>query len=183
MFTFNHGSYLLHPCAADDLHCPFDLALQNLEFREETYKDRRNLTFLNADLMPRKQQRDCQSDSGSNPDSDSDLEAGRRLPPGLGRGKRWVLRIVRAPGPAPDPRVICPGCRAIFASLNNLKLHRNSSRLANAACRAAASANKRPGGGAASVRDQIDRMMGYGNQGIASIDAPDSSRFPRHVDG
>jgi hypothetical protein len=149
--------------------------------------------------MPRRHssgQWDCslQSDSGSSHDSDSDSEAGRRLPAGLGRGIRRarLQRIVRAPGPAPDPRVICPGCRAVFSSLNILILHRNSSRLANAACRAAASlsANKRQryavpraaGDQRISCSDQIDRMMGHGNQGVALGDAPDPSRYPRHVD-
>ncbi len=150
--------------------------------------------------MPRRHssasgQWDCslQSDSGSSYDSDSDSEAGRRLPAGLGRGIRRarLQRIVRAPGPAPDPRVICPGCRAVFSSLHILILHRNSSRLANAACRAGASANKRQryavpraaGDQRISCSDQIDRMMGHGNQGVAPGDAPDPSRYPRHVDG
>ncbi len=80
--------------------------------------------------------------------------------------------------------VACPGCGTEFASLDILKLHRNSYRLANQACRAAASAMKRPrivplpGPGAASgaaadahgddpgdADDLIDRMlMGDGDQ-------------------
>jgi hypothetical protein len=135
-----------------------------------------------------------QSDSESS--SDSDSEARRRLPSGQGRQDiRRAPRIVRAPPRVVvDPRVICPGCSVICASLDSLKRHRNSSRLANAACRAAASANKRPrpvpragGGGdgpdASAARDLIDRMVGDGNQGVAPGDVPDPSRYPRHVDG
>ena len=115
-----------------------------------------------------------------------------------------------AGGPAPGPddgdasEVACPGCCLAFASLNILKLHRNSYRLANSACRAAASAMKRPrivplpgpgaAGGAAEdadgddpgdADDLIDRMMmGDGDRGIApEAAAADPSRYPRHGDG
>jgi hypothetical protein len=142
-----------------------------------------------------------QSDSPAESSSASDSEAGQH-------------RIVRAP-PAAVPRrgriavpvntrVACPGCGSVFASLNILKLHRNSYRLANSACRAAASAMKRPrivplpgpgaAGGAAAdadgddpgdADDLIDRMMmGDGDRGIApEAVAADPSRYPRHGDG
>lgn len=144
-----------------------------------------------------------QSDSESS--SASDSEAGQH-------------RIVRAPQPAVprrgriavpvNTRVACPGCGAEFASLNILKLHRNSYRLANPACRAAASAMKRPrivplpgpgaaaAGGATADADGDDpgdaarddlihrMMMGDGDRGIApEAAAADPSRYPRHGDG
>ncbi len=142
-----------------------------------------------------------QSDSESS--SASDSEAGQH-----------PSRIVRAPQPAVprrgriavpvNTRAACPGCGTEFASLNILKLHRNSYRLANPACRAAASAMKRPlivplpgpgaAGGAAAdadgddpgdADDLIDRMMiGDGDRGIApEAAAADPSCYPRHCDG
>jgi hypothetical protein len=110
----------------------------------------------------------------------------------------WALPAVRM---AVNTRVACPGCGSVFASLNILKFHRNSYRLANPACRAAASAMKRPrivplpgpgaaGGAAADADgddpgdDLIDRMMmGDGDRGIApEAAAADLSRYPRHGD-
>ena len=159
---------------------------------------------LRADPMPHSSGRRAgtgQSDSPAESSSASDSEAGQH-------------RIVRAP-PAALPRrgriavpvntrVACPGCGSVFASLNILKLHRNSYWLANSACRAAASAMKRPrivplpgpgaAGGAAEdadgddpgdADDLIDRMMmGDGDRGIApEAAAADPSRYPRHGDG
>ena len=81
-----------------------------------------------------------QSDSESSSESRSDLE-------GASLGTRHVPRIVRAPPVvrmAVNTQVACPGCGLAFASLYILKQHRNAHRLANPACRAAASAMKRP---------------------------------------
>ena len=139
-----------------------------------------------------------QSDSESSSESRSDLE-------GASLGTRHVPRIVRAPPVvrmAVNTQVACPGCGLAFASLYILKQHRNAHRLANPACRAAASAMKRPrivrlpGPGAAGGADTdgddpddaqalIDRMMmGDGDRGIAPEAAVgDPSRYPRHGDG
>ena len=154
---------------------------------------RRHLTGLRAGSI--------QSDSESISESDSD--AGQHPPAGRG-----VQRIARAPARfAVNTQVImiCPGCGRKCANENILKAHRNSHLLANQACRAAASAMKRPrivrlpgpraaAGGAAAdadgddpgdADDLIDRMMiGDGDRGIASeAAAADPSRYPRHGDG
>ena len=131
-----------------------------------------------------------QSDSESSSESRSDLE-------GASLGTRHVPRIVRAPPVvrmAVNTQVACPGCGLAFASLYILKQHRNAHRLANPACRAAASAMKRPrivrlpaggpgaGGGAQALIDRM--MMGDGDRGIAPEAAVgDPSRYPRHGDG
>ena len=128
-----------------------------------------------------------QSDS----ESDSDSEA-------LGPG---VQRIVRAPARfVVNTQVQCPGCGGKFANLHILIAHKNSHRLANAACRAAAAAMKRPrplrraagdadsdGDGPGDAEALIDRMMmGNGDRGVApeDSDVQDPSRYPsRHGDG
>jgi hypothetical protein len=150
---------------------------------------RRHLTGLRAGSIP--------SDSESISESDSD--AGQH--PSAGRG---VQRIARAPARfAVNTQVHCPGCGRKCANLNILKAHRNSHLLANQACRAAASAMKRPrivrlprpgaAGGADSDGDDpgdrgafdlIDRMrIGDGDRGMApEAAAVDPSRYPRHGD-
>jgi len=131
--------------------------------------------------------------------SESDSEAGQRPPAGLGMRRAPPRPLIRVVGRAPaqvavDPRVCCPGCGRVFASLDILKKHRNAPRLANAACRAAARANKRPrsvpraageadGDGPGNAGDQIARMMGDGDQSVAPWVAPDPSRYPGHCDG
>jgi hypothetical protein len=139
-----------------------------------------------------------QSDSESSFESGSDLE-------GASLGTQHVPRIVRAPQVvlmAVNTQVACPGCGLAFASLYILKQHGNAHRLANSACRAAASAMKRPrivclpGPGAAGGADTdgddpddaqalIDHMMmSDGDRGIApEAAAADPSRYPRHIDG
>ena len=133
-----------------------------------------------------------QSDSESRSESDSD--AGQHPPAGLGQASRIIRAPVRA-----DPRVTCPGCGLDFANLDILKRHRNARRLANAACRAAATAMKRPrpvrraagdadsdGDGPGDAQALIDRMMmGNGDRGRApeDSDVQDPSRYPsRHGD-
>lgn len=105
-----------------------------------------------------------------------------------------MLRIVRAPARfVVNTQVQCPGCGEIFASLHILKAHRNSYRLANAACRAAATAMKRPrpvprasdGDGPGDAQALLDRMMGNGDRGTApeDSDVQDPARYPsRHGD-
>ena len=164
-----------------------------------------NASRLCALLMPRRGRRRAgsgQSDSESSPESDSesspesDSDAGQRPPAGLGI-RRVPPRppIVRAPARVVvNPQVRCPGCCRVFASLDILKKHRNSHRLANSECRAAARANKRPrsvpratgeadGDVPGDAGDQIARMMGDGNQSVAPWVAPDPSRYPGHCDG
>ena len=152
--------------------------------------------------MPRRGRRRAgsgQSDSESSPESD--LDAGQRPCPPAGLGMRRTPPkppiVRRAPAQvAVDPRVCCPGCGRVFASLDILKKHRNAPRLANAECRAAARANKRPrsvpraageadGDGPGDAGDQIARMMGDGDQSVAPwvTVAPDPSRYPGHCDG
>ena len=129
-------------------------------------------------------------------DSESDSEARQHPPAGLG-----VQRIVRAPARfVVNTQVQCPGCGGKFANLHILIAHRNSYRLANAACRAAATAMKRPrpvrraagdadsdGDGPGDAQALIDRMMmGNGDRGRApeDSDVQDPSRYPsRHGDG
>ena len=133
------------------------------------------------------------SDSESGSDSESDSEARQHPPAAAGLG---VLRIVRAQARfVVNTQVQCPGCGGTFASLHILKAHRNSYRLANAACRAAATAMKRPrpvrrasdGDGPGEAEALIDRMMmGNGHRGEApeDSDVQDPSRYPsRHGDG
>jgi hypothetical protein len=145
-----------------------------------------------------------QSDSKSGSDSsESDSEAGQQHPP-AGQGIRRVPRIVQVPAAARvvtvvSPQVECPGCGQKFPSMHSLKLHRNSSRLANASCRAAARAMKRPlsvpraageadgfgqGDSDHDAGDEIDRMLGNRalNQSVAPGGAPDRSSYPRHGD-
>jgi hypothetical protein len=133
------------------------------------------------------------SDSESSSESAGDSDAGQR--PLAGLGIRLARPIVRAPARvAVSTRVECPGCRRVFASLNILKKHRNSHRLANAACPAAARAHKRPqsvpratgeadGDGPVDAGDLIARMMGDRDQSVAAGDAQDPSRYPAHCDG
>jgi hypothetical protein len=139
-----------------------------------------------------------QSDSESTSESDSDVR--QRPQAGLGI-RRAPPRppIIRAPARlAVNPQVQCPGCGRVFASLHILKKHKNSHRLANAACRAASRAMKRPrsvpraageapdsdgDGPAGDAEEQISRMMGDGCQSVAPGDAPDPSRYPGHWDG
>jgi len=133
--------------------------------------------------------------SDSETRSESDSDAGQHPPAGLGQ----VSRIIRAPVRV-DTRVTCPGCGLDFANLDILKRHRNARRLANAACRAAATAMKRPrpvrraagdadsdGDGPGDAEALIDRMMmGNGHRGEApeDSDVQDPSRYPsRHGDG
>ena len=78
-----------------------------------------------------------QSDSESRSESDSD--AGQHPPAGLSQVSRIIWAPVRA-----VTRVTWPGCCLDFANLYILKRQRNALRLANAACRAAATAMKRP---------------------------------------
>ena len=145
--------------------------------------------------MPRRGRRRAgsgQSDSESSSESESDSDAGQRPCPPAGLG---IRRVVRAPARVVvNPQVRCPGCCRVFASLDILKKHRNSHRLANAECRAAARANKRPrsvpraageadGDGPGDAGDQIARMMGDGDQSVAPWVAPDPSRYPGHCDG
>ena len=135
------------------------------------------------------------SDSESSSDSESDSEARQHPPAGLG-----VPRIVRAPASfVVNTQVQCPGCGGKFANLHILKAHRISYRLANAACRAAATAIKRPrpvrlaagdadsdGDGPVDADALIDRMMGNGDRSKApeDSDVQDPSRYPsRHGDG
>jgi hypothetical protein len=133
-----------------------------------------------------------QSDSESSAESDPEA------------GQHRIVRALPAVWTAVNTRVACPGCGSVFASLDILKLHRNSYRLANSACLAAASATKRPrivplpGPGAASgaaadadsddpghADDLIDRMMmGDWDLSIApEAAAADPSRYPIHGDG
>ena len=131
------------------------------------------------------------SDSESGSDSESDSEARQHPPAAAGLG---VLRIVRAPARfVVNTQVQCPGCGGIFASLHILKAHRNSYRLANAACRAAATAMKRSrpvprasdGDGPGDAQALIDRMMGNEDRGKApeDSDVQDPARYPsRHGD-
>ena len=128
-------------------------------------------------------------DSESSSDLESDSEARQHPPADLG-----VPRIVRAPARfVVYTQVLCPGCGGIFVSLHILRAHRNSYRLANAACRAAATAMKRPrpvrrasdGDGPGDAEALIDRMMGNGDRGKApeDSDVQDPARYPsRHGD-
>ena len=155
------------------------------------------LESADSGLMPRRghsSERRAGSDQlDSESSSESDSEAGQRPPAGLGmrRAPPRPPIVRRAPAQvAVDPRVCCPGCGRVFASLDILKKHRNAPRLANAACRAAARANKRPrsvpraageadGDGPGDAGDQIARMMGDGDQSVAPWVAPDPSPSPR----
>ena len=132
-----------------------------------------------------------QLDSESSSESDSEAGQRRRAPPRPPIVRRAPARVAAAV----DPRVCCPGCCRVFASLDILKKHRNAPRLANAACLAAASSNKRPrpfraacdadhdGDAPGDAGDQIARMMGDGDQSVAPWVAPDPSRYPGHCDG
>ena len=166
------------------------------------YKDSLNLkqtASVPAARMPRRghltglRAGSVRSDSESGSDSESDSEARQHPPAAAGLG---VLRIVRAPARfVVNTQVQCPGCGGIFASLHILKAHRNSYRLANAACRAAATAMKRSrpvprasdGDGPGDAQALIDRMMGNGDRGKAPEDSDvqdhDPARYPsRHGD-
>ena len=129
------------------------------------------------------------SESGSGSDSESDSEARQHPPAAAGLG---VLRIVRAPARfVVNTQVQCPGCGGTFASLHILKAHRNSYRLANAACRAAATAMKRPrpmrrasdGDGPGDAQALRDRMMGNGDRGKApeDSDVQDPASYPSRL--
>ena len=105
---------------------------------QDRCKDRLELERADSGLMPRRghsserRAGSGQLDSESSSESDSEAGQRRRAPPRPPIVRRAPARVAAAV----DPRVCCPGCCRVFASLDILKKHRNAPRLANAACHA-----------------------------------------------